>query len=136
MKKVVFFPLLKFTVPSFLFILSSNSHDKDIPLISLKQGLNNWGKRKWSYFGYDGSKWKNKGTLFPPTFKVTAYALGFWAVTLLTQYTLVWVTTARLSPILQNIVFHPDLLAVGGSTCDMCDYSQTGLNWSTLQSPW
>ena len=47
---------------------------------------------------------------------VKAYALRFWAVTHLIRYALVWVTTARLSPITQYIVFYPDLLAVGGGT--------------------
>ena len=51
---------------------------------------------------------------------VAAYALRFWAVTHLIRYALVWVTTARWSPITHYIVFYPDLLAVGGGTRDMC----------------
>ena len=50
---------------------------------------------------------------------VTAYAPRFRAVTHLIWYALVRVTMARWSPITQDVVFYPDLLAVGGGTRDM-----------------
>ena len=62
----------------------------------------------------------------------------FWAVTHLTRYDLVWVSTAKWSPIRQYIVIYPDLLDVGGGIHDMCACvnSQSGLYWSTLPCPW
>ena len=68
-----FLQLLKFDKIKCLrfLISSSNSQDMAIFLFSAKQGLkNHWKKTKCPYLGYEGSKWKNKGTLFSPTFKV------------------------------------------------------------------
>ena len=44
---------------------------------------------------------------------VMAYTLRFWAVTSLILYALVWVITARWSPLIGYFVFHPDFLGVG-----------------------
>ena len=72
-KVLYFLQLLKFDKTKCLhfFISSSNSRDIAILLFSAKQGLkNHWKKTKCPYLGYNGLKWKNKGTLFSPTFKV------------------------------------------------------------------
>ena len=72
-KVLYFLQLLKFDKTKCLhfFISSSNSRDMAIFLFSAKQGLkNHWKKTKCPYLGYNGLKWKNKGTLFSPTFKV------------------------------------------------------------------